>query len=71
MHVFKKLTLRNIARRRAPYIRNGSLPMLEAVVVHYESGFIARDMLSADMRSFSLNRPGTPGSGCLPAVVSM
>lgn len=53
MHAFKTPTLRDIGRR-APYMHNGSLPTLEAVVGHYESGFIERDTLSADMRSFSL-----------------
>jgi len=53
MHAFKTPTLRDIGRR-APYMHNGSLPTLEAVVAHYESGFIERDTLSADMHSFSL-----------------
>jgi cytochrome c peroxidase len=40
-HAFKVPTLRDVARR-APYMHDGSLPTLEAVVDTYDSGGIAR-----------------------------
>jgi len=40
-HAFKTPTLREI-NRRAPYMHDGSLPTLEAVVAHYDSGGVAR-----------------------------
>jgi cytochrome c peroxidase len=40
-HAFKTPTLRDVARR-APYMHDGSLPTLEAVIDHYNIGGIAR-----------------------------
>jgi cytochrome c peroxidase len=40
-HAFKTPTLRDVARR-APYMHDGSLPTLEAVIDHYNMGGIAR-----------------------------
>ena len=51
-HGFKTPTLRNIAKR-APYMHDGSLPDLEAVLVHYVSGGI--DRRSKDQRVHALN----------------
>ena len=52
-HAFKTPTLRDIGRR-APYMHNGSVGDLDAVVRHYEDGFIRRPSLSADMKPFKL-----------------
>jgi cytochrome c peroxidase len=40
-HAFKTPTLRDVARR-APYMHNGSLPTLEAVIDHYNVGGMSR-----------------------------
>jgi len=40
-HAFKTPSLREIARR-APYMHDGSLPTLEAVVDHYDGGGVDR-----------------------------
>ncbi len=47
-HAFKTPGLRNLSYR-APFMHNGSMPDLEAVVAHYESGGISRPSLSEDM----------------------
>jgi cytochrome c peroxidase len=47
-HAFKTPTLRNAADR-APYMHDGSLPTLEAVVEHYRSGVVQRPTLSPDL----------------------
>lgn len=52
-HAFKTPTLRNIALR-APYMHNGALPTLEAVVEHYDSGGIPRDSRSPLLRPLDL-----------------
>lgn len=52
-HMFKVPTLRDIARR-APYMHNGSLPSLQAVLDHYQGGFVRRETLSADMQVIAL-----------------
>ena len=39
------LSLRNIAKSW-PYMHNGSLPTLQAVVMHYTGGFVARPGLA-------------------------
>lgn len=52
-HAFKTPSLRDIARR-APYMHNGSLPTLDAVVRHYDSGFARRPSLSNEIRPLSL-----------------
>lgn len=44
-HAFKTPTLRNIAER-GPYMHDGSLPTLEAVIDHYDHGFVKRPSLS-------------------------
>lgn len=53
LNAFKTPTLRDIGRR-APYMHNGALADLPAVIRHYESGFIQRPTLSTDMQSFNL-----------------
>jgi cytochrome c peroxidase len=53
-HAFKSPTLRNISRR-APYMHDGSLPTLDAVIRHYENGFIRRESLSPDIHPFTLS----------------
>lgn len=52
-HAFKTPGLRDLTRR-APYMHNGSMPTLEAVVRHYEGGFARRPSLSNEMRPFTL-----------------
>lgn len=50
---FKTPTLRNAAER-APFMHDGSLSDLMAVVVHYDEGGIQRPSLSDDMRPLGL-----------------
>jgi len=52
-HMFKVPTLRDIARR-APYMHDGSLPNLQAVLDHYQGDFVRRETLSADMQAIAL-----------------
>lgn len=52
-HAFKTPTLRNV-NRRAPYMHDGSLPTLTAVVDHYDSGFAQRPSLSTQMKTLGL-----------------
>jgi len=52
-HAFKTPTLRNIAER-APYMHDGSLGTLEAVVDHYDHGFQARPSLSTEIKPLHL-----------------
>ncbi len=52
-HAFKTPTLRDVARR-APYMHDGSLPDLWAVVEHYDKGGTARPSLSPEMRPLRL-----------------
>jgi cytochrome c peroxidase len=47
-HAFKTPSLREIGRT-APYMHDGSLPTLEAVVRHYETNVVERPTLSADL----------------------
>jgi cytochrome c peroxidase len=54
LHAFKTPTLRNIAER-APYMHDGSLATLEAVVRHYNSGFVQRPSLASEMRPLALS----------------
>lgn len=56
LHAFKTPGLRNISQR-APYMHNGSLPTLSAVLDHYVSGGISRPSRSSQMQAISL----TPG----------
>lgn len=53
LHAFKTPGLRNTAYR-APFMHNGSLPDLSAVIAHYESGGVNRPSLSELMLPFSL-----------------
>ncbi|MFM2289460.1 MAG: Cytochrome peroxidase precursor [Pseudomonadota bacterium] len=52
-HAFKTPTLRNI-RERAPYMHDGSVATLEAVVDHYDTGFQARASLDPQMHRLNL-----------------
>ena len=52
-HAFKTPGLRNIAER-APYMHDGSLPTLEAVIDHYDDGFIRRSTLSDEIKPLGL-----------------
>jgi cytochrome c peroxidase len=52
-HAFKTPTLRNIDQR-APYMHDGSVTTLRAVVRHYNDGFVQRSSLSNEMRPLHL-----------------
>lgn len=52
--VFKVPTLRNIALT-APYMHDGSLPNLESVIDHYQTGGKAHPNKSAHLRPFTLS----------------
>jgi cytochrome c peroxidase len=52
-HKFKSPSLRNIALR-APYMHDGSLPSLEAVVRHYMSGGTERATKAPEVQPFEL-----------------
>jgi cytochrome c peroxidase len=52
-HAFKTPTLRDIDLR-APYMHDGSIATLRAVVQHYDSGFTARPSLSPEMHRLGL-----------------
>lgn len=54
-HAFKTPTLIDIADR-APYMHDGSLRDLEAVLDHYESGIVARPTLSPDLQPIELSQ---------------
>lgn len=51
---FKTPTLRNIAQR-APYMHDGSVPTLAAVVDHYDNGFETRPSLDSNIRPLGLS----------------
>jgi len=53
-HAFKTPGLREIARR-APYMHDGSMPTLEAVVDHYDEGGVARPSRSDLMKPLQLS----------------
>jgi cytochrome c peroxidase len=53
-HAFKTPTLRNI-NQRAPYMHDGSLPTLEAVIDHYDHGFVERTSLDPQMHALHLS----------------
>lgn len=53
-HAFKTPGLRNLTYR-APFMHDGSLPDLESVVVHYETGGIERRSLSPMMAPIELS----------------
>ena len=48
-HAFKTPTLRDV-ERRAPYMHDGSVPTLLAVVEHYDHGFVQRPSLSEEVK---------------------
>lgn len=52
-HAFKTPTLRNI-NQRAPYMHDGSLASLTAVIDHYDTGFVTRGSLDTNMRRLGL-----------------
>jgi len=52
--VFKVPSLRNISLT-APYMHDGNLPDLEAVIDHYQTGGKAHPNKSVELRSFKLN----------------
>jgi cytochrome c peroxidase len=54
-HAFKTPNLREIARR-GPYMHNGSVPTLEAVVAHYNDGGVARPSRAERIKPLSLTR---------------
>jgi cytochrome c peroxidase len=54
-HAFKTPGLRELGRS-APYMHDGSLATLDAVLDHYQNGVVARDTLSSDLpRGLSLS----------------
>jgi cytochrome c peroxidase len=54
-HAFKTPGLREIARR-GPYMHDGSVPTLEAVVAHYNDGGVARPSRSDEVKPLALSR---------------
>jgi len=52
-HAFKTPTLRNI-NQRAPYMHDGSMATLSAVIDHYDHGFEHRDSLDTQMHELNL-----------------
>jgi cytochrome c peroxidase len=55
-HAFKVPGLRNVAQR-APYMHNGSLPTLDAVIRHYNDGFVYRPSKSVEIHPLNLTNP--------------
>lgn len=53
---FKTPTLRNIAER-GPYMHDGSIATLAAVLDHYDTGFLGRTSLSPEMKRLGLSAP--------------
>jgi cytochrome c peroxidase len=53
-HAFKTPTLRNVAVR-PPYMHDGSIATLHDVVVHYDTGFVARPSLASEMHRLGLS----------------
>jgi cytochrome c peroxidase len=56
-HAFKTPTLRNVDHR-APYMRDGSLASLEAVVDYYNTRFVKRPSLSHEIQPLGLGQDG-------------
>ena len=54
-HAFKTVGLRNIAQRY-PYMHDGSLPTLAAVIDHYDGKFVRRDSLDDFMKPLALDK---------------
>jgi len=52
-HAFKTPTLRD-ADRRGPYMHDGSVTTLKAVVEHYDHGFVERPSLAEEMKKLAL-----------------
>jgi cytochrome c peroxidase len=52
-HAFKTPTLRNV-NQRAPYMHDGSVATLAAVIDHYDSGFVRRPSLDTQMQPLGL-----------------
>ena len=52
-HAFKTPTLRNI-NQRAPYMHDGSLATLSAVIDHYDNGFVKRSSLDTQIHPLGL-----------------
>ena len=52
-HAFKTPTLRNI-NQRAPYMHDGSMPTLAAVIDHYDHGFEHRDSVDGQIHPLGL-----------------
>lgn len=52
-HAFKTPTLRNI-NQRAPYMHDGSVATLAAVIDHYDHGFEHRDSLDSQVHALNL-----------------
>jgi cytochrome c peroxidase len=52
-YAFKTPTLRNITQR-APYMHDGSLATLSAVIDHYDKGFVSRPSLDPQMHQLAL-----------------
>jgi len=52
-HAFKTPTLRNI-NQRSPFMHDGSLPTLAAVIDHYDQGFVRRPSLDTQMQPLNL-----------------
>jgi cytochrome c peroxidase len=53
-HAFKTPTLRDV-ERRAPYMHDGSVPTLLAVIDHYDHGFVQRPSLSEEVKPLHLS----------------
>jgi cytochrome c peroxidase len=53
-HAFKTPGLRDVGRR-APYMHDGALATLEAVLAHYETGIVERPTLSKDLKRIALS----------------
>ncbi len=64
-HAFKVPTLRDVARR-APYMHDGSLPTLEAVIDEYNTGGIDRPSRSSLIHPLGLTRRRETRSGDVP-----
>jgi cytochrome c peroxidase len=80
IHAFKTPGLREI-ERRGPYMHDGSIPTLEAVVEHYDSGGVDRPSRSdlirplglepqekSDLVAFLKTLTGDPGSIIMPVL---
>jgi cytochrome c peroxidase len=52
-HAFKTPTLRNVSQR-APYMHNGTVATLAAVIDHYDTGFVRRPSLDTQMKPLGL-----------------